>query len=147
MDKTEATKLLALIKLAYPTAYRDMDKVSMVATVNMWQSTFPHTPYPIMEIAFNHFRMTSKFPPTTAEMIEELSILYHIALGDLMMAQLTGDKLAKQKCQYVMKYTQNFRNGVEQAINYNSIGASAFFEDKQPELLSSEGPKIFSGAE
>ena len=147
MDKTEATKLLALIKLAYPTAYRDMDKVSMVATVNMWQATFPHTPYPIMEMAFDRFRKVSKFPPTAAEMFEELSNLYHTALGELMMAQLTGDKLNKQKCQYVMKYTQDFRCGVKQSINYNSIGGSAFFEDKEPELLSSEGPKIFSGAE
>lgn len=147
MDKTETTKLLALIKLAYPTAYRDMDKVSMVATVNMWHSTFPHTPYSIMEMAFDHFRKTSKFPPTAAEMFEELRNLYHTALGDMMLARLAGDELTEKRCLYVMRYTEGFRDGVKQTINYNSIGGSAFFEDKQPELLSSEGPKIFSGAE
>ena len=51
MNKTEATKLLALIKIAYPTAYRDMDDASKVATVNMWQMSFPDVPYPIMEQA------------------------------------------------------------------------------------------------
>ena len=38
----------------------------------MWQMSFPDVPYPIMEQAFNHFRMASKFPPTVAEMVEEL---------------------------------------------------------------------------
>ena len=74
MNKPEATKLLALIKIAYPAAYRDMDEASKKATVNMWQMSFPDVPYPIMEQAFNHFRMVSKFPPTVAEMVEELGL-------------------------------------------------------------------------
>ena len=71
MDKGEAAKLLSLIKLSYPTAYRDIDRETANATVNMWQMSFPDVPYPIMEQAFNHFRMVSKFPPTVAEMVEE----------------------------------------------------------------------------
>ena len=59
MNKQEAVKLLALIKVAYPTAYRDMDDATKKATVSMWQMSFPDIPYPIMEQAFNHFRMVS----------------------------------------------------------------------------------------
>ena len=33
MNKQEAIKLLALIKVAYPTAYKDMDQASKQATV------------------------------------------------------------------------------------------------------------------
>jgi hypothetical protein len=136
MDKRETAKLLALIKVAYPTAYRDMDEASTIATVNMWQSTFPSLPYPIMEMAFDRFRKKSKFPPTVAEMFEELEELYHTALEDLMMAQMTKDTIAEKKCLYVMEYTNGYRNGVEQTINYNSIGGSAFFENKEPKFIT-----------
>ena len=79
MNKQEAVKLLALIKIAYPTAYRDMDDESKKATVNMWQMSFPDVPYPIMEQAFNHFRMVSKFPPTVADIVEALRHIYYHA--------------------------------------------------------------------
>ena len=85
MNKQEAVKLLALIKVAYPTAYRDMDDASKKATVNMWQMSFPDVPYGIMEQAFNHFRMVSKFPPTVAEMVEELKHIYYQALEGAML--------------------------------------------------------------
>jgi hypothetical protein len=136
MDKRETAKLLALIKVAYPTAYRDMDEASTIATVNMWQSTFPSLPYPIMEMAFDRFRKKSKFPPTVAEMFEVLTELYHTALEDLMAAQITQDAVAKKKCQYVMEHTNGFRSGVKQAINYNSIGESAFFGNKEPKFIT-----------
>ena len=84
MNKQEAIQLLALIKVAYPTAYKDMDQASKLATVNMWASSFPDMPYPIMEQAFNHFRMHSKFPPTVAEMVEELKHIHYQALKQCM---------------------------------------------------------------
>lgn len=80
MDNLEATKLLALIKVAYPNAYKDMDHASLTATVNMWAMSFPDVPYPIMEQAFNSLRMKLKFPPTVAEMAEQIRVLYHEAL-------------------------------------------------------------------
>ena len=88
MNKQEAIRLLALIKVAYPTAYKDMDQASKQATVNMWHMSFSDVPYPIMEQAFNHFRMVSKFPPTVAEMVEELKgIYYAIAADNLVLAE------------------------------------------------------------
>lgn len=80
MTKKEAAMLLDLIKLSYPTAYRDMDGTWKVATINMWASSFPDVPYPIIEQAFNHYRMTSKFPPTVAEMVEELRHIHYQAV-------------------------------------------------------------------
>ena len=35
MTREESIKLLALIKVAYPTAYKDMDNASKQATVNI----------------------------------------------------------------------------------------------------------------
>lgn len=85
MDKYEATCLLALVKLAYPNSYRDLDKRGVDATANMWSMSFPDVPYPIMEQAFNSLRMKLKFPPTVAEMAEEISHLYYetAQMGDV----------------------------------------------------------------
>jgi hypothetical protein len=110
MNKQEATKLLALIKVAYPTAYRDMDDASKKATVNMWQMSFPDVPYPIMEQAFNHFRMVSKFPPTVAEMVEELRHIHYQALEQANMQQLMGDREAMKQCMAVMSVTAKYKD-------------------------------------
>lgn len=85
MDNYEATKLLAMIKVAYPNSYKGMDNESLMATVNMWAMSFPDVPYPIMVQAFNSLRMKLKFPPTVAEMAEEISHLYYetAQMGDL----------------------------------------------------------------
>lgn len=85
MDNYEATKLLAMVKIAYPNSYKGMDNESLMATVNMWAMSFPDVPYPIMEQAFNSLRMKLKFPPTVAEMAEEISHLYYetAQLGDV----------------------------------------------------------------
>ena len=72
MDNYEATKLLAMVKVAYPNSYKGMDNDSLMATVNMWAMSFPDVPYPIMEQAFNSLRMKLNFPPTVAEMAEEI---------------------------------------------------------------------------
>ena len=113
MNKQEATKLLSLIKLSYPTAYRDIDKETANATVNMWQMSFQDMPYPIMEQAFNHFRMVSKFPPTVAEMVEELKHIHYQALEQANMHRLLGNGEAVKQCMAVMSMTAKYKD------NYN----------------------------
>ena len=85
MDKYEATCLLALVKLAYPSSYKDLDQRGVDATANMWAMSFPDVPYPVMEQAFNSLRMKLKFPPTVAEMAEEIGHLHYetARLGDI----------------------------------------------------------------
>lgn len=111
MNREESIKLLALIKVAYPTAYKDMDNASKQATVNMWHSTFTDMPYPIMEMAFNHFRLKSKFPPTVAEMAEELKGLYYEALQGAMYAKSFGSEEDMICCQRIMQYTDAYKSG------------------------------------
>lgn len=108
MDKGEAAKLLSLIKLSYPTAYRDIDRETANATVNMWQMSFPDVPYPIMEQAFNHYRMTSKFPPTVAEMVEELKHIYHQATEGALVNSSLGNREAAERFKVVMHITSRF---------------------------------------
>ena len=110
MNKQEATRLLALIKVAYPTAYRDMDDASKMATVNMWQISFPDVPYPIMEQAFNHFRMVSKFPPTVAEMVEELRTIHYQATEWALTHKAIGDEEGVQQYRAIMAYTARYKD-------------------------------------
>lgn len=117
MNRTEAAKLLALIKVAYPSAYRDMDDKTQIATVTMWQSTFPNVPYAIMEMAFDHFRRVSKFAPTIAEMYEELKSLHYRALEEVM---LTDNAEVRAIANKIMQHTLQYKYGDDGAYNIAS---------------------------
>ena len=117
MNRTEAAKLLALIKVAYPSTYRDMDDRTKMATVTMWQSTFPNVPYAVMEMAFDHFRRVSKFAPTVADMYDELKGLHYRALEDLMH---TDDEKVKEIAKRIMQYTDQYKYGDDGGYNIAS---------------------------
>lgn len=121
MNREEAIKFLALVKVAYPTAYKDMDKESKLATVNMWHSTFPNVPYKIMEMALDHFRRVSKFPPTVADMYDELKSLYYRAIEDDNLAFQNEDDKMLKITEWIIKHTSPFRSGYSISSNYNLI--------------------------
>ncbi len=110
MNMQEAGQLLALIKLAYPMAYRDIDDETALATVNMWHMSFPDVPYPIMSQAFDHFRMVSKYPPTVAEMVEELRRIHHQAIENALTCKALGDNDRAQRYWAVMDCTARYKN-------------------------------------
>ena len=120
MNREEATKFLALIKIAYPKAYRNMDDDSVLATIFMWQNTFSDVPYEIMEIALDHFRKTSEFEPTVASMYKELKGLHYAALGDVMTSD---DERKVGLGRYIMEHTSRFRDGAGSyyEINYSAL--------------------------
>lgn len=110
MNKVEAAKLLELITLSYPNAYRGMEDAWKKATINMWHMSFPDVPYPIMEQAFNHFRMVSKFPPTVAEMVEELKRIYNQAVEGALVNKSLDNLEAVAQYRLVMTYTARFKD-------------------------------------
>ncbi len=121
MNKQESIQLLALIKVAYPTAYRDMDQATKVATVNMWQMSFPDVPYPIMEQAFNHHRMVSKFPPTVAEMVEELKGVYYEALECASIHKTLGNEDEVRRYRAIMDCTGRYKNNANLGLQLGGI--------------------------
>ena len=133
MTREEAIKFLALVKVAYPTAYKDMDKESKLATVNMWHSTFHNVPFKIMEMAFDHFRRVSKFSPTVADMYDELKRLYYQAIEDDNLAYHNKDERILKVTDWVIKHTSPFRSGYLKNSNYN--------------LISEEDLKILPGSD
>ena len=125
MDRNEAIKFLAIVKVAYPTAYRDMDNANKQATVNMWHISFPKTPFTVMSMAFDNFRRKSVFPPTVAEINEELKNVHYKALEDMQMARMYENDDYKnnelwKKAKYIADVTFEFKH-IDTRINYGNI--------------------------
>ena len=153
MTKQEAAKLLSLIKLSYPTAYRDIDKETANATVMMWASSFPDVPYVIMEQAFNHFRMVSKFPPTVAEMVEELKHIHYQATELALLNKSVGNEEEVPRYQAIMRVTARYKSldsfwgnlqnnmlgGVTDAQRLGASGDRMGNENRLPFLEAGEG--------
>ena len=158
MNKQEAAKLLSLIKLSYPNAYRDIDHETANATVAMWQMSFPDLPYGIMEQAFNHYRMTHKFPPTVAEMVEEVQKVHDQALEQSSIQQVLGNREAMKQCMAVVSMTARYKDTYRLGSldmtripglmggdgNVQRIGASAgelYAEDRLPLMAAGGSPQ------
>ena len=136
MNREETIKFLALIKVAYPNAFKDMDNDSKLATINMWQTTFPDLPFPIMEMALDHHRRVSKFPPMVAEIYEELRSIHYEALFDASTAKTMGDTEVYEKGWFIARCTERYKgNTVDHNINYNSI-SDALMEAAEYKMLT-----------
>lgn len=99
MTLKESSLFIALIKISYPTAYRDIDENFAKLTVEMWHSEFAYIPYQVMQMALVRYRRKSKFAPTIAEIIEEIKDIYDCALIDYLSARSVDeiDKMEKSK--------------------------------------------------
>ena len=135
MNREETVKFLALIKVAYPTAFKDMDNDSKLATINMWQTTFPDLPFPIMEMALDHHRRVSKFPPMVAEIYEELREVHYTALFDASIAKTSGDTETFKKSWFIARCTERYKGTtVNHNINYDTI-SNALMEAAEYKML------------
>lgn len=117
MTEFDAAKLLEMIQLSYPNAFRDKDAKWKKAAIRMWAYSFQDVPYPIMEQGFNRYRMTGKFPPTVAEMVEQLHRIYREAEDCCMIQQQVGNREAARQYQALMdcvrRYKEPERLGLE----------------------------------
>jgi TRAP-type mannitol/chloroaromatic compound transport system substrate-binding protein len=118
MTLEESIKLLALIKLAYPNSYKDIDKDTQLATVKMWHRAFDSVPFAIMELALDHFVKVSKFPPTIAEMCEELKSIHSEAWEKTLLLE---DGAERNVNKYIMQQTERFKERNEHRIKYSKV--------------------------
>ncbi len=118
MTLEESAKLLAMIKLAYPNSYKGIDNDTTLATVNMWHRAFKATPYGIIEIALDHFVKGSKFPPTIADMIEELRNMHAEATVNVLTI---ADGNERKVNQYIMAHTAQYTERNDTIIQYSNI--------------------------
>ena len=124
MTLEESIGLLAIIKLAYPNSYKDIDKDTQVATVNMWQRAFATLSYPVVELALDRFVKKSKFPPTIADMCEELKHIHGEALGNVLTLEPGSER---DFYLGLMKHTQQIKDGQQITPNLK-IGTRPLIE-------------------
>lgn len=81
MTKAETTKVLAILKAAYPNTFKGMSGEDANATVNVWAAQFSNIPVSVVMIAVNKLISTNVFPPTITEVKEKIRSLYWEAWG------------------------------------------------------------------
>ena len=108
MNRKEALKLCALIELEYPRTYRDLDDDTREAVVKNWQTTFSSVNFLVMQMAFDAFRKRSKFPPKTADMIDELRAIYEWAFDRSYSLFDREDEDLQRRCRFLMAQTERY---------------------------------------
>lgn len=76
MTRQEALKILAVLRVAYPNSYRGLDEDMASAMAGLWTSQFANMPYLVISLAVERLISKSTFPPTIAEVNNELRSLW-----------------------------------------------------------------------
>lgn len=133
MTLKESSMFMALIKISYPTAYRDIDESFAKLTVEMWHSEFAYIPYQVMQMALARHRRKSNFAPTVAEMIAEVESINMAALCEFLSAKSIGDRETMAKSKFLMDSTQSMVNKNKRELDYSYLDdmalLGAFNED------------------
>lgn len=121
MTNVETAQLLAIFKVAYPSAYKNFSDDMALDSISMWQSKFEDVPFEVMLIAWDKYCMANKFPPTFADFRECLASVHYQAWLDLTQAKLFENYTEMERCNYVMGATLRFLDGKDQPLNYDLI--------------------------
>ena len=75
MTKAETSKIMAILRVAYPGYYRDTSDADAKAAINLWHTMLGNHPYNLVEAAIYSCIAASKWPPTVAEVNAEITQL------------------------------------------------------------------------
>ena len=67
MTTEEVTKILSVLKVAYPNFYRNITKQEAIETINLYSEMFKNDDGKIVTIAVKELINTLQFPPTIAD--------------------------------------------------------------------------------
>jgi hypothetical protein len=67
VEKTEALKLLALLKTAYPRFFISNDKTEVELQVGLWQELLGDIPFPVLQTAVKKLMLESPYPPVISD--------------------------------------------------------------------------------
>ena len=79
MNKKETAMILATLKAAYPSFYRDMSQEDAMAAANLWYDLFADNDYTLVLAAVKALikTRTNTFPPVPGEVTEQIHKLTH----------------------------------------------------------------------
>lgn len=74
MTREETTKILAVLRGAYPAFYRDITKQEAYSTIDLWESMFDEEPYELVAAAVKAFIAgdSKGFPPSIGQVKERI---------------------------------------------------------------------------
>lgn len=72
LTKQDVVKMLALVKTAYPYAYREVDEKALDRLVAVWLECFEEYTAEEVKYAFKQAIKACKVPPTIADVIEQI---------------------------------------------------------------------------
>ena len=75
MTRQEAIAIMAMLKTAYPSFYKDLSKEDLNAAVNLWATMFADDPAYIVTEAVKSLMCTLKYPPTIADVKEKIALI------------------------------------------------------------------------
>ena len=75
MTRQEALAIMAMLKTAYPSFYKDFSKEELNAAVNLWATMFADDPAYIVTEAVKSLMCTLKYPPTIADVKEKIAMI------------------------------------------------------------------------
>lgn len=111
MDKTEALKILAILKAAYPNSYKGMSQDEALSTAAVWAMQFSELPVDIVMMAISKAISACKYPPSIAEVKEKIMKVHWDAWEELRMhnSLSKGDIPAKRRYQRIIDLTEHYR--------------------------------------
>lgn len=72
MTRQEALAVMAMLKTAYPTFYKNFSKEDISAAVNLWATMFSEESIQVVTEAIKALMCTLKYPPTIADVKEKI---------------------------------------------------------------------------
>jgi len=75
MTRQEALAVMAMLKTAYPTFYKNFNKEDISAAVNLWATMFSEESIQVVTEAIKALICTLKYPPTIADVKEKVAMI------------------------------------------------------------------------
>lgn len=75
MQKQDIKQLMTVLKVAYPSNYRDMTEEEMRQTASLWYEMFAEYEVILVVKALNNYIKANKYPPTIAGLQEQIDLL------------------------------------------------------------------------
>ena len=72
MTKQETAKIMAVLKVMYPQYYAKQDEAEQRAAVNAWHRYLADYDYRVAQAAVDMVVVSSKYPPSVAEVLEKV---------------------------------------------------------------------------
>jgi len=75
VTRQEALAVMAMLKTAYPTFYKNFNKEDISAAVNLWATMFSEESIQVVTEAIKALMCTLKYPPTIADVKEKIAMI------------------------------------------------------------------------